>query len=132
MRNAKTAPLRRRLVSRRDEPVVCESPGCGRKVERRMRGQRFCSARCRERARGRSRKAFLGKDTRAPASPTKFRNKVKNLQACNDGSTPSKTALLTRAVQVECFERHQWVEKVSPDGVKVWVAQLRPRYRYGG
>jgi hypothetical protein len=67
-----------------------------------------------------------------PTSPTKFRNKLKTLQVTNDGSSPAKRALLARAIQVECFERHQWVEKVSPDGVKVWVAQLRPRYRYGG
>jgi hypothetical protein len=35
-----------KLASRRDEPVTCAS--CGRKVERKMRGQRFCSARCRQ------------------------------------------------------------------------------------
>jgi hypothetical protein len=132
MPNDNAAPRRRRLASRRDEPVVCESPGCGRKVERRMRGQRFCSSRCRDRARGRSRKAFLGKDTRAPTSPTKFRNKVKNLQAIDDRSSLTKSALLARVIQVECVEPHRWTEKVSPDGVKVWVAQLRPRYRYGG
>ena len=38
MQNGDPTPMRRRLVSRRDEPVVCES--CGAKVERRMRGQR--------------------------------------------------------------------------------------------
>jgi hypothetical protein len=42
-------------ASRRDAPVICAN--CGRKVLRRMRGQRFCSARCRDRGRGRSRKA---------------------------------------------------------------------------
>jgi hypothetical protein len=96
-----------------------------------MRGQRFCSARCRERARGRSRKAFLGKDTRTPTTPAKFRSKANNLPAIIDESSPAKSALFARAIQVECFDPHQWVETVSPDGVKVWVAQLRPRYRYG-
>jgi hypothetical protein len=128
--NAKAPTQRRRFASRRDQPVVCES--CGAKVERRMRGQRFCSSRCRDRARGRSRKAFLGKDTRAPTTPTKFRPKVNDLQAINDGSSPRKEALLARAIQVERIYPHQWMEKVGPDGVKVWVAQLRPRYRYGG
>jgi hypothetical protein len=130
MQDGNAAPRRRQLASRRDQAVVCES--CGAKVERRMRGQRFCSSRCRDRARGRSRKAFLGKDTRVPATLVKFRKKSNNLQAINDGSSPAKSALLARAIQVECFDPHQWVEKVSPDGVKVWVAQLRPRYRYGG
>jgi hypothetical protein len=49
MQNGDPTPMRRRLVSRRDEPVVCES--CGAKVERRMHGQRFCSSRYRDRAR---------------------------------------------------------------------------------
>jgi hypothetical protein len=128
MKKGDPAPIRR-LASRRDKAVVCER--CGARVERRMRGQRFCSARCRDRARGRSRKAFLGEDTRAPTTPSNFRNKVNNLQAVNDGSSPAKNALLARAIQVEYFDSHQWVEKVSLDGVKVWVAQLRPRYRYG-
>src|SRR6516162_6315995 len=129
MQNGDPAPIRRRLVSRRDQAVVCES--CGAKVERRMRGQRFCSARCRDQVRGRSRKAFLGRGTRAPTTPAKFRKNANNLHAIIDESSPAKNALLSRAIQVECFYPHQWVEKVSPDGVKVWVAQLRPRYRYG-
>jgi hypothetical protein len=129
MPKADTAPQRRRLASRRDQSVVCEK--CGAKVERRMRGQRFCSALCRDRARGRSRKAFLGKDTRAPTTSAKFRSKANNLPAIIDESSQAKSVLLARAIQVECFHPHQWVEKVSSDGVRVWVAQLRPRYRYG-
>ena len=49
MKKVDPAPIRRRLASRRDQVVVCDR--CGARVERRMRGQRFCSARCRERAR---------------------------------------------------------------------------------
>jgi hypothetical protein len=129
MQNSDPARVRRRLASRRDQVVVCES--CGERVERRMRGQRFCSTRCRDRARGRSRKAFLGKDTRVPTSPARFRNKCNNLPAIIDESSPAKSVLLARAIQVECFYPHQWAQKVSPDGVKVWVAPLRPRYRNG-
>jgi hypothetical protein len=47
-----------RQATRRDAPVVC--PTCGRRAERQMRGQCYCSARCRERGRKRSRKAFFG------------------------------------------------------------------------
>jgi hypothetical protein len=37
------------LPARRDAPVTCAS--CGRQVPRRARQQRFCSARCQEKAR---------------------------------------------------------------------------------
>ena len=48
------------LHANRNSPVAC--PECGRTVPRRARQQRFCSTRCRNRAknRNRSRKAFLG------------------------------------------------------------------------
>ena len=36
-------------AARRDAPVVC--PTCGRRVKRQMRGQLYCSARCRDRGR---------------------------------------------------------------------------------
>jgi hypothetical protein len=93
-----------------------------------MRGQRFCSFRCRDRARGRSRKAYLGRDTRASITPAK----ANNLPAIIDESSPAKNALRLRVIRVEYFDSHQWAEKISPDGVKVWVTQLRQSYRYGG
>jgi hypothetical protein len=92
-------------ASRRDAPVICAN--CGRKVLRRMRGQRFCSARCRDRGRGRSRKAFLGNDTRAPTTPTKKRLKFNGLH-------PTKTASNTdicgpaRVIEAECFAGRSW------------------------
>ena len=51
-------------ATRRDEPVICAA--CGRKVQRRMRMQRYCGARCRENDRGRVRKAFLVKILERP------------------------------------------------------------------
>jgi hypothetical protein len=55
-----------------------------------MRGQRYCSARCREKDRGRVRKAFLGQDTRAPTTPVKKHSKINSLEA---PKTASKTGL---------------------------------------
>ena len=43
------------LALRRDEPVVCAK--CGKKIQRLMRGQKYCSRVCRERDRERCRKA---------------------------------------------------------------------------
>jgi hypothetical protein len=51
-------PDRKKLAVRKDAPVICAT--CGKRTERQMRGQRYCSRICRERARRRSRKAFLG------------------------------------------------------------------------
>src|SRR5262252_7682409 len=70
---------RKDLATRRDEPIVCAK--CGKTKKRRMRGQKYCSRICRERSRDRCRKAFLGQDTRAPATPTKKRNDLNGLAA---------------------------------------------------
>lgn len=123
-----TTKSKMQFASRRDQPVICET--CGRKVERRMRGQRYCKPRCRGRGRGRSRKAFLGKDTRAPASPTKISSASSDLQRAKTPSSSKAKVSLARVIQVEIIDRHHWEERTSPDGVKVWVAQLSPRYRY--
>jgi hypothetical protein len=72
-------------AARRDEPVTCAA--CGRKVQRRMRGQRYCSARCRENDRGRVRKAFLAHDTRAPTTPVKKCSSINDLQPARTGSS---------------------------------------------
>lgn len=66
-----------RLTTRRDAPVHC--PSCGHAVPRKTRNQRYCSDRCRgrakEKARNRTRKAGLGGYTGAPTTSAKFINK---------------------------------------------------------
>jgi hypothetical protein len=52
-----------------------------------------------------------------------------NLQRAKTPSSKAKVSL-ARLIQIECFDPHHWEERVSADGVKVWVAQLRPQYRY--
>jgi hypothetical protein len=74
----------------------------------------------------RGRRFWVG-DTRAPTTPAKLRCEINYLQAINDESSPTKRALFARAIQIECLDPYRWVETVSPDGVKVWVTQLRPR-----
>src|SRR5580704_4425883 len=78
--------------ARRDAPVVCAA--CGKTAKRRMRGQRYCSARCRENGRERIRKTHLGQDTRAPATPLKSLNEISSLQRRKMRSSPFANAPL--------------------------------------
>jgi hypothetical protein len=110
------------LVSRR---VTCP---CGRVVEHRAgRRPRFCSSRCRNRenGRGRVRKAFLGRDTGAPAKLQKKHNKLNALQRAK---TLSSHRILAPAavLAVEVFDR-AWTPAVSSGGVAVEVGRLRAR-----
>src|SRR6516164_5438283 len=80
------------LSANRNSPVAC--PECGRTVPRRAHQQRFCSTRCRNRAknRNRSRKAFLGPARHPtlggePNSPEKA-NKNKDVQRPKWGPSP--------------------------------------------
>jgi hypothetical protein len=75
-------------AARRDEPVTCAA--CGRKVQRRMRGQRYCSARCRENDRGRVRKAFLVQDRAG-------QNMARHVAGANAGRPSHHMVNLTRA-----------------------------------
>ena len=116
------------LATRRDEPVVCAK--CGKKTKRRMRGQKYCSRICRERSRDRSRKAFLGQDTRAPATPTKNRTDVNDLAAAlrrwsHGICGPS------HVIESECYAGREWKSVVSPDGVPALVTRWRRDWRHG-
>ena len=108
-------------ASRHDAPVACAS--CGRKVARRARQQRFCSGRCKEKARTRIRKAFLGRDTGAPSNPSKKVNKFKPLQRAK---TLSSNRIFGPAdvLDAEVFDR-AWTPAVSSGGVAVEVGRLR-------
>jgi endogenous inhibitor of DNA gyrase (YacG/DUF329 family) len=111
-------------IIRRDK-LACA--GCGREVARRARQQRFCSARCRNReiGRWRVRKAFLGRDTRAPANPPKKDNKFKALQRAK---TLSSHRIFGPAdvLAVELFDRN-WKPGISSGGVAVEIGRLRVR-----
>jgi hypothetical protein len=110
-------------AARRDAPVNC--PSCGREVQRRARQQRFCSGRCKEKARTRVRKAFLGRDTRAPSNPPKKVNKLKVLQRAK---TLSSNRIFGPAdvLDAEVFNR-PWESATSSAGVAIEIGRLRHR-----
>jgi len=112
-------------ASRRDAPVTCAS--CGREVQRRARQQRFCSDRCRNREIGRKRvrKAFLGRDTRAPANPSKKDKEFKALQRVKRQST-MRILGPAAVLESELFDR-KWQPAVSSGGVAIEVSRLRAR-----
>ena len=66
----KEIQVERRIAPRRGEKLRC--PICERKFERRARQQIYCSARCQDRGRKRTRKALLGQDTGAPCNLQKI------------------------------------------------------------
>jgi hypothetical protein len=75
-------------TSRRDAPVVC--PVCERRVARRMRRQRFCSRRCRQKANYANKVArgdFLTRTIARPTSPPKKLRNLNMLQLAKTWST---------------------------------------------
>jgi hypothetical protein len=91
-------------------------------VPRKARQQRFCSDTCRERARERSRKAFLGCDTGAPTNPPKKLNGFNRY-----GGSESRSSLAHNAVQTEFFGGRTWRTVASSDGIVSAVSSWRPR-----
>ena len=118
---------RRRLATNRNEPVVCAL--CGRSVERAARQQRYCSARCREKGKERTRKAGLTHDTGAPPDPPKNASRNNNLRRAKSGSNHLKIHARGWQAPGHVIRAHfpAGVEVVSRDGVASFVVQLRPR-----
>jgi endogenous inhibitor of DNA gyrase (YacG/DUF329 family) len=101
---------------------------CGKPITHHAgRRPSYCSARCRIRefGKGRSRKAFLGRDTGAPTKRQKNHSDINFLQR---PKIQSGTRILGPAsvLVIEVFGR-AWQSRVSSDGVAIEVAQLRPR-----
>lgn len=111
-----------RRPARRDTPVHC--PSCGRTVDRKMRGQQYCSTRCRNRKNNqeRVRKALLGRDTRGEASHTKFISENNGLQPrnCRPSLGVSAPAAVIRG---EMFVGRKWERVTSEDGVTCLIAR---------
>ena len=115
-------PDRKKLAARKDEPVICRK--CGKRTKRQMRGQRYCSRICRERARRRSRKAFLDRTARAPATPKKNRKDFNALAAAIRRSSHGICGP-AKVIEAECFAGRKWKLVISPDGVPVHVTRRR-------
>jgi endogenous inhibitor of DNA gyrase (YacG/DUF329 family) len=120
---------RRRDESRvhvRTRKLDCAS--CGKPITHHAgRRPRYCSARCRthEFGKGRSRKAFLGRDTGAP---TKHQKIYSNNNALQVARIQSSTRVVgpTSVLTIEVFDR-AWQFQTSSGGAAIEVAQLRPR-----
>ena len=117
-----------RFAARRDAPVVCVR--CGRSVLRQARQQKFCSAHCRELAKQRTRKAFLGQDTGAPPNPPQNVNGFKSLPAPKSGSSIALQAPRD-VIEAEVFSGRQWRPVVSSGGVVCEVSTWRRRTLVG-
>jgi hypothetical protein len=119
----KSIPLK---ASRQDAPVIC--PVCERRVDRRMRGQRYCSRRCRQKANYAEKVARGDFSTRTLALPTTPHKKANKSNALQGAKMLSSTRILAPAhvLAVEVFERH-WQPAISSGGVAVQIGRLRER-----
>jgi hypothetical protein len=115
------------LTSRRDAPVICA--GCGRQVARQARQQRFCSARCKEKARTRARGPTL-------TTPTPVENNERTGIFAH--GPPEKLNEINRAFQakirgpkrvidVEVWGGRDWQSRTSSGGVPIEVSRIRAR-----
>jgi endogenous inhibitor of DNA gyrase (YacG/DUF329 family) len=115
----------------RTRALDCAS--CGKSITHHTgRRPSYCSARCRMRefGKGRSRKAFLGGDTRAPTKRQKIDSNNNALQRVK---IKSSTRILGPAsvLAIEVFDR-TWQSGTGSGGVTIEVAQLRPRVLVNG
>jgi hypothetical protein len=89
-----------------------------------MRGQKYCSTRCKNSDRRRAETRRRYSDTCPHATPHKNINNRNALEA-----PESKSNLIRNAVQTEFFARRHWQRAVSDDGVEVLVARFKsPRH----
>jgi hypothetical protein len=111
----------------RDEPVIC--PVCGRRVARRMRGQRYCSKRCRQKAHYAKKVARGDFSTRIIARPTSPSKKQRRLNDLQRAKTRSSAHIVGPAdvLAIELVGGRPWQLRVGSDGLAVEVLQLRPR-----
>jgi hypothetical protein len=130
--------LRRPLALHRNDPVICVR--CGRDVPRRARQQKFCSNRCREATKERSRKTGVDAKkvggryptTSAPPNPPKRVNSFNVLRTPKTQSRLSQK-LRRQVIETEIFGGREWQPGVSSGGVAYEVSRLRPRaLRNGG
>jgi hypothetical protein len=113
-------------ASRCDAPVIC--PVCKRRVDRQMRGQRYCSRRCRQKANYAAKVArgdFSTHTTALPTTHEKNKNKLKVLQRAKSLSS-NRILAPAHVLDAEVFNRH-WQPTVSSGGVMLQVSRVRAR-----
>jgi hypothetical protein len=115
-----------RNSAHRNSPVVC--PSCGRQTRRRMRRQRYCSKRCRQKAHYAQkvdRGDFSIRTTALPTTPHKKENKFKALQWAKTQSSYRILAPV-HVLDTEVFDR-AWQAATSSDGVAIDISRIRRR-----
>jgi uncharacterized Zn finger protein (UPF0148 family) len=113
-------------ASRHDAPVIC--PVCERRVDRQMRGQRYCSRRCRQKANYAAKVArgdFSTRTIARPTTPPKRDNKLKDLQRAKTLS--SHHVLAPAYVLAEEVFNRPWESATSSAGVAIEIGRLRHR-----
>ena len=112
-------------------PAVCANCGNALKAKHTGRKRRFCSDRCRDRARQERVQTFRGTTLGVgSAVPRNAENSFDISRNCRRdfGGRASVDAPLWRAiVELEVFAGRTWHEAISRDGVRSVVAVLRPR-----
>jgi hypothetical protein len=100
---------------------------CGKQIEHRIgRRPRFCSARCKEKARTRVRRAFLDRDTVAPAKLEKKNSEYKAFQRAKMLSS-RRIFGPADVLAVEVWGGRSWEPAISSDGVPFETGRLRAR-----
>jgi predicted nucleic acid-binding Zn ribbon protein len=74
-----------REAMRRDEPVVCCNPACGRTIRRRMRRQKYCSTRCRKADHPRAKIRGMRGDAKSRTTPLKRPNQFNDKAPAKSG-----------------------------------------------
>lgn len=104
-----------------------ECMNCGKSLhpKRASRRQRYCCYRCRDEAR---RKRKFAARYPYPANPRSVQNNNAISIACigHFADRPSRICAPRVAIERELFAGRRWHDVVSPDGVKVQVADFRP------
>jgi hypothetical protein len=98
-----------------------------------MRGQRYCSRRCRQKANYAEKVArgdFATHTTALPTTPLKKGSKFKALQRAKTLSS-HRILAPARVLAVELFNR-DWQSSTSSDGIAIEISRLRPRVLVGG
>jgi hypothetical protein len=123
--NSDRAKSTRFKASQHNAPVIC--PVCERRVDRQMRGQRYCSRRCRQKANYAAKVArgdFLTRTIARPTSPPKKVNKLKVLQRAK---TLSSNRIFGPADVLAVEFDRPWQQATSSGGVAIEIGRLRKR-----
>jgi hypothetical protein len=114
----------------RDSPIICSS--CGRQTRRRMRGQRYCSKRCRQQAHREKSAAegfISGRRYHPSGHATTPLKKGSNLNALQGVKTQSSHCILAPAhvLAAEVIETRECRSAISSSGAVLEIGRLRPR-----